>query len=504
MRIAIGLSVAGVVAIILGAVWITAVFPGLKKIPTDWDQTVEWEGTYAVVAEREFIQELLANASVGQVLGSPSTLQLLAKPETQQLLAGGQLDAELIGSVAGLLSDPAVSKLIFSPNTAAVLANPLVPKLLGSPEVLTQLLDPDVQAALGALAAGQPPDASILPLLQNELVQELLAAPETLQLLLSEETKLLLSSPLVGVVSANPALLGLLTNPAIPPLLGDPVILQLLGDPTGLGLVTDPRTLRILADPANLPLDEFEVTFRRLREGDSDLTKEARDNESIESGVLLIRQTFDDVLFQSAAAQGTPLDRGDFSSTAVLAVEREDRLYVPGGSEPRIGRFAFPFDVKKDQKYPIWIHEVWDAPLAEFVEEDEVNGLDVYTFRIKEEGLVLPPEPKRIQKVPENLPLIASVVNVTKTEPKSGVTVDVQSSITYRLANDALGNPVVFQGDLTYSDESIASSVDDAEDIRFLLFWVGIFLPWTLIGLGIVFLVGGAVFMRGRMAANSA
>ena len=304
-------------------------------------------------------------------------------------------------------------------------------------------------------------------MLANQALLSLLADPVVQQLLTNPTLLSLVTNPAVQQLLANPELVSLALNPAVPAILGDPAVQQLLVDPDGSLLPT------------------FPVEFQRFREV-----------VRTEGDVLFLEQDFTDTLWEDAQASGTALDRPSFSSTATLAVDRETREYVSGGSEPRIGGFAFPFDIKKDEQYAIWIHEVWDAPLAKFVEpaedeEDEVDGLKVYIFRIAEEGLVLPPEPKIIQKVPESLPLTASVVNVTKTEPKTGITVDVESNITYRLQSEALGNPVVFKGSIRYSDASIATSVDDARDARRLLFWFGVFMPWTFIGLGIVLMAGG-------------
>ena len=522
---AIALLLVGVAAIVFGAIWLTAVFPGLKKIPKDYDQTIDFQGTYAVVADQEFLQSLLTSPSIQQMLSSPETLQILGNPATQQLLAGDSIKALLADPdlLKGLLADPAILRqtadpalaralsdpgirtmlndpqalaTLTSPATLQVLTNPTVQELIATPGALELLGDPKVQQVLANPgAAAQSSDPEVQALLANPLLQKLVADPATLQLLASPDVQKLLASPLVPVVAgnleiiatlanptvrqllANPALLQLVAAPEVRTILADPVMQQLLGDPAALALLTDPRTLRLLADPTNLGLDEIPVNFHRVRAA-----------ERSEGDLLFLHQDF------IATVLGTTQEIPQFSSTATLAVDRDTRQYVPGGTEPRRGGFAFPFDVKEDAEYSIWIHEVFDAPKSRFVEIDEVDGLAVLTFRIKEQGLVLPAEPKRNLGIPESLNLTADVEMTTKTEPKTGITVDVVSSIRYQLNNPVLGNPTVFKGEIRYSDASVVSSVDDARDARRSLFWFGIFMPWTAIGLGILLVIGGGSF----------
>ena len=464
----------GAALIVFGAIWLTTVFPGFKKIPTDYTQTIDFQGTYAVVGEQEFLQQLLTNASIQLLVASPSTLTLLADPAAQQLLTGDDLGnlladpalmQQLLTNLPALqqATDPAIQQALANPSIQQLLANPTALELLGNPVVQQVLADPE--------AAMQSTDPVVLQILADPLLQQLVADPTVLQALAEPAVQQLLANPTLLSLLTNPVVQSLLANPAVPALLTDPVIQGLLVDPSGLALVADPRTLQLLADPSNLPMVKFPVNFHRVREA-----------ESTDGDLVFLHQDFD----ATVLGTGQPLDQ--FSSEATLAVNRETREYVPdvGGTERRRGRFAFPFDVKKGQEYDIWIHEVFQPITATFIETGEVEGLEVYVFQSQVQDLALPDEPKRDLGIPETLDLLADVVMVTKTEPKSGITVDVESSITYRLNNPALGNPVVFKGDIQYSSESIATSVDDANDARSLLFWFGGFLPWSSISLGLL------------------
>ena len=477
--------------IIFGVIWLTTVFPGFKKIPTDYAQTVDFQGTYAVVDEQEFLQQLLANASIQRLVASPSTLTRLADPAAQQLLAGNDLKTLLADPalmqkmltnlpVLAQATDPAIQQMLANPSIRQLLANPTALELLGNPAVQQILADP--------VAAQQSADPRVQQLLANPLLQQLVADPAVLQAITQPAVQALLANPTLLTLLIDPAVQSLLINPVVPKLLADPVVQGLLTDPSGLALVTDPRTMQLLANPSELPMVQFPVNFHRVREA-----------ERADGDVIFLRQDF----AATVLGTGQPLDQ--FSSQATLAVNRKTREYVPGGTEQRRGGFAFPFDVKQNQEHSLWVHEVFQPIPTTFIGEDKVEGLEVVVFQGQVQGLALPNEPKRNLGIPETPDLLADIQMVTKTEPKTGITVDVASHITYRLNNPALGSPVVFDGDIRYSDESIATSVADAQDAQRQLFWFGGFLPWSSISLGLLLGILGGSFVgfRSLGAANT-
>ena len=389
------LAAVGISAIVFGVVWMSAVFPSLKKIPTDYNQTVDFRGSYRLVANQEFYLELFANPAIGQLFASPQSLILLSQPSTQQLLANEE--------VVTLLSNP-------------------------------------------------------------ELVQRAISDPESV------------GQEVLGAVTE------LLGNPVIAQLLSDPAVQGLLADPVALQLMMNPLTSRLIASGGQPELASISIDFHRVRTA----TK-------TEGDILFLDQEFSARLTGS----GEPLPQ--FSSTSLLAVDRDSRQYVEGGSEPRRGGFAFPFNVSKDQTYPIWIHEVYQPLTASFVGTSEVEGLAVYTFKIQETGLAVPDEAKLELGLPASLGLIADVVMNTQTDPKSGITVQLDSKITYRLDNPALGNPIVFEAEISDTEDSVRASVDDARTAKRQLFWLGIILPWTVLGLGILAVgIAGLLFVKTR------
>ena len=394
-------SVVGVIGLLFGVIWLVMVFPSFKKIPSDYEQTIDFKGTYSVLSDQEFLISLFTNPSVGKALASPQTLRLLSQSDTKQLLA-----------------------------------NDAFQKLLANPVVLQAILT-------NPAAALQAPD-SVKALLADPVIQTLLVDASKRQFLQS--------------------------------LLSDPGIMGLLADPAAVRLLTDVRALRLLANPTKPALQDIPIAFHRVRVAE-------REGE----GLVFLHQDFNASL--STSGQSLP----QFSTTSTLAVDRETRLYASGGSEPRRGAFAFPFDVKKDGEYQIWITEVFQPLTARFESAETIDGLTVYKFRIKEADLPLPDAVKKSQGLPGSLDMLASVDVVLKTEPKSGVTVDLQSDIRYSLKNPILNNPTLFTGAIQYTEESVSTSVDDAKDIKGMLFWFGIVLPWVSIGLGILSLLSSIV-----------
>ncbi|MDA1128711.1 MAG: porin PorA family protein [Chloroflexi bacterium] len=445
-------------------IWLSS-FSDFKKIPTDYSQTVDFQGTYSVLEERELIQELLSSPSINTLLANPPSIVLLADPQTRSLLFGDDIRSVLSRPelASRLASDlPALSQAL-TPEILAALANPAVVQLMANPVFMTVLADPG--------AALRSTDPEVRQFLASRQVRGLLGDPALLQALTSPAVGQLFASPGFAAVLSDPAVLNLLRNPATGAVLGDPVVMNLLGDPAALALLTDPRTVKLLSDPSELSLRQIPVNFHRVRNAVSN-----------DGDRILLNQTFD----ASVLGGGQPLDQ--FSSTAVLAVDRASREYINGGTEARRGRFAFPADVSKNEKYDLWVHEVFEPVRAEYNRTEVRDGLETWVFESNRTGIVLREEPKRSFGIPADLPMVSDVALTTWTEPKTGITVDVDSEIEYRVIDPDIGSPVVFNGQIHYSGESVKDSIDDAKDGKRLIFWLGGVLPWSVMSLGFLVL----------------
>lgn len=152
-------AAAGVSAIVFAVVCLTAVFPGLKKIPTDYDQTVDFQGGYRFVADQEFYQELLTNPTIAQVFSSPQSLGLLSQPSTQQLLASEEegLDVYTYQIQEAGLTVPDEAKLeIGIPPSLKIVADVFMDTQTDPVSGITVLLDSKIFYMLDNQALGNP------------------------------------------------------------------------------------------------------------------------------------------------------------------------------------------------------------------------------------------------------------------------------------------------------------------------------------------------------------
>ena len=154
MRLAaIILSIIGVIGIIFGIVWTTAIFPNYEKIPSDFSRTDEFEGTYTLTDP--IVQEIQQSEAIGMLMQSPDTLALLADLDVQEFLAGPELLALLANPA--LLADPALLQTM-DPAVQQLLADPLVQQLLADPASLQLVIDPRTMRLLR--------DPTTLPVIQ--------------------------------------------------------------------------------------------------------------------------------------------------------------------------------------------------------------------------------------------------------------------------------------------------------------------------------------------------
>lgn len=437
------LSIIGVIGIIFGVIWVTAIFPRYEKIPSDFSRTDELEGSYTLVDP--IVQQILKSAAIQQLRSSPSTLALLAEPEVQKFLAGPGLSA--------LLSDPALlQNLVANLGTLQKASDPATRQLLASPPVQAILANP--------AAAAKSTDPAIRQVLASPVIQQLLANPTALQLLL------------------NPAVQGLLANPAVPRLLADPGVQQLLADPASLKLAIDPRTMRLLADRTDFPVIKVPVLIHRERvatgtEGDS-----ISINEQVTTTI---------------AGTGNEL-AGFPKSNLNLVVERSDKVYLEGTDLGRTGGLAFPFGVKKDVVYPTWVSAARQPLDASYVSTERVQGLEVYVLKIDVEDLPMPAQQG------DYGPLVVDSNVTIRVEPRSGRVVDIEDhSTTVSLLAAPSRKSTLFVSDIEYTKETVDTQIEEAKGDRHDLLFYGTSLPRLTIGMGVLLIILGAfAFLQSR------
>jgi hypothetical protein len=455
------LSIAGVIAMAFGIIWIAAIFGTFLKVPGDLDRTVELAGEYTLT-DQVFLGQLQGNATIaqllssgaGDVLATPASLEVLQSPALGSLIA----DPALLAT----LSNPQAVATLMSPEIGAVLSNSLLLSVLANPAVIAGLTDP---AALLPLLA----DPQIGPVLQ-----QLLADPAIAALLTNEAVITLLSSGVVGTLAANPELLALLANPAVGSLLANPGVQALLADPAALALVLDPRTLQVIANPANLPTVELPVLIHRERKATGTDGDQLMMNEQVMTTIA-----------------GTSQEVPGFAKTNVdLLIDRVTKEYLPGGDGDRSGHWGMPFDTDQDTVYQAYISVAAQPLSAKYEATEDVLGLETYRYAVREENV-----PYVAKDPATGLPMVVDVEVIVWLEPSTGAAVDAVDIETISALTPTGAKFVRFTADMSYTDETVASLVATAEDDKGRLTLYGTTFPWVFLVLGLLASAAGAVIL---------
>jgi hypothetical protein len=177
----------------------------------------------------------------------------------------------------------------------------------------------------------------------------------------------------------------------------------------------------------------------------------------------------------------------EYASYRKSAYGIDDPKYVKGEVQPRKGLVGkFPFDSQK-KTYPLWDSMVGDTVDVDFEGEDEIDGLDVYKYRVQFEDL--PAE------ISTDIMGLYSLDRTYWVEPVTGSVVNVETKQSRKLDDGT----IVADIDLQYTDETIATNVEDTKGskllIRLVTVW-GRIIGW---GGGVLALAAAAlVFYRNR------
>jgi hypothetical protein len=183
-------------------------------------------------------------------------------------------------------------------------------------------------------------------------------------------------------------------------------------------------------------------------------------------------------------------------TTLKMAVDRSSREFVSDyadGDRNREALWGYPMDVKK-KDYVLWSDTAGSAPYARYAGEDEIDGLDVYTFITDEKDIEYGTHPGT------GLPLFIDLVIEEKVEPHTGITVFGKSTRTVKveLAGKKTTAMIITQ---EYSPETTAAKVSDAKHYKTMLLWATNYSLWIGFGLGILsLLAAGVLVVRSRFS----
>jgi hypothetical protein len=206
------------------------------------------------------------------------------------------------------------------------------------------------------------------------------------------------------------------------------------------------------------------------------------------------------------------VDRVAFDGHTAEAVNCCGEFYetVEGEQEPieHEGLLVkFPFGTEQET-YPFWDSSLRETVDIDFVDTDEVDGLDVYRFEHVIEptvvGTIDLPAAVLGEEGDETLTAERMYSN-TRTlwvEPVTGVIIDRAEQQLSTLRYDGEDRVTLTEVDTSYSDETVASNIDEYSPKASLLSLVHGTLPWVLGILGLLLLVAGSVLAIRRQRAE--
>ncbi|WP_166139717.1 DUF3068 domain-containing protein [Nocardioides ochotonae] len=264
-------------------------------------------------------------------------------------------------------------------------------------------------------------------------------------------------------------------------------------------------------DPAMLTEVVVDLTAVSTTRGDVDASREASDDRGEDIRVWADTQTItsDDGVVRSKSRGRAAFDAftgeavdccGSFSETTEderTSVVREGLVY------------KFPFGTEKET-YDWWDGTAGTTVPAEFVEETDVDGLDVYKFEAELEPTVV-----GTREVPASVvgergsdSIEADVVYANKrtffVEPVTGAVIDRTEEQRSILAIDGEERATTTEADLSFTDEQVAKNVDEYESKASLLSMVNGLFPILGLVLGLILIALGLVLGRRDAAAAPA
>ena len=188
---------------------------------------------------------------------------------------------------------------------------------------------------------------------------------------------------------------------------------------------------------------------------------------------------------------GLPLGFGE--TVVEFAVDAETRTYAAYrarfmvADELRIGYFTFPPGVRRESEYPIWIEEMMLPLPARYEGSKVVDGLELYSYVIDVTSATVWPDSHGVPAQSGDAHIVYSI------EPRSGMVVDEQSRIVRRSLDGKTGWVTAFTSALQFTPETVSKNLETAKANRSRLAVVGTWIPWSILGAGLLFSVGGAV-----------
>jgi hypothetical protein len=156
--------------------------------------------------------------------------------------------------------------------------------------------------------------------------------------------------------------------------------------------------------------------------------------------------------------------------------------------------YKFPFGTEK-RDYPFFDTTLAKAFPMKYVEQDTVEGVDVYRFE-----QVVPPGPIEII---EGVPGTYQNKRTVWIEPRTGVIVRGQEEQQRTFSEGDLAGQTALAGTIAFTDQTVSNSAETAKDGASSLGLLGGRTQVILLGLGLVLIVAGLALLLTRRGTES-
>lgn len=157
-----------------------------------------------------------------------------------------------------------------------------------------------------------------------------------------------------------------------------------------------------------------------------------------------------------------------FESTGVYGVDRQTRMNLPGyGDSSRAGQFLFPPNTEP-RPYRYWDPQFIGARVANFARSDTLDGLPVYVFHFRVQGLDESAGFAHLPDVPERYRAHTEGEGTLWVEPTSGLVVDYEERGTSYFVEPGTGKRVadLYVWSDRYTAQTQAAKVQQAVAAR--------------------------------------
>jgi hypothetical protein len=242
-----------------------------------------------------------------------------------------------------------------------------------------------------------------------------------------------------------------------------------------------------------------DFSVQNLTLGDAEATEEAEDGVRVWFGSTSIRAADGTIVSRSQERVAFDAHTGAAVNCCDAFTESTEGERVAANREGQV--YKLPFNAQQET-YQWWDGTLGEPVDMEFVEEDEVDGLDVYKFQssVPETQVGTRTIPGSIVDSDEASVTADTLYENTKTlwvEPETGAIVDRNETTRTTLEYEG-ATVTATDANLEYTDETVAKNVEDLGSTSTQLSLARVTAPIALGILGLLLLGLGIVLSRRR------